>query len=452
MSLIRIRGCTILGPILSEEERAAARVLRERAIRTQYELRQGFQSQHSSSSSGRGAVKPHDTTVRHASTSTSTSCHEDDSTASTTTTTTTAATTSTDPTAMTSLIEMDRALLLSSSPDIATDIILGRRHPSSILPRPATTSPTHAPRPDPQDPQEPQSTSVSLSFPSASDGAEGMEELLDGSEEGAGSLPSEVESSDSHVDETPRGVGRAGQQGQRGYRGGVFEAPQRDSGRSSSHSDYLDDYLEQLTRRCSTGLLGLEASTAARTSVRLLQLQNAKEKIEAVGGAPGGGQQGSPLTRPGVWEARILLPLPAPGDPADLPPAPPLAPPCSPFLPRHPHPSSFSSHQEYLDSYLGHLTDDAWLQFPSRLSSRRLIYLSSSDYFASVRKSSSSPSSSSASCPSTSHNGTGSGQEGAQSTDAPSRTPVSPRDPQTDLQSAPVTPPDKAKVSSDEGH
>ncbi|XP_045107459.1 zinc finger CCCH domain-containing protein 18-like isoform X2 [Portunus trituberculatus] len=336
---------------------------------------------------------------------------------------------------MSSLIEIDQALLLSSSPDIATDIILGKRDPASVLPRPVTASPAPAPPSDPQDPQEPQSTSVSLSFPSVSDGAE---ELLE-SEEGAGSLPSEVESSD-NVDDTPRSKGRTGA-GQRGYRGGVFEAPQRDSGRSSSHSDYLDDYLEQLTRRCSSGLLGLEATAALRPAPPQQMHSSLPNPVPAPLPAPSAppeprhGQEEHRSAsvaserrekRGGTGRARRW----SAGQPLD---------------------PSRSVGSKYLDSYLGHLTDDAWLQFPSRLSSRRLIYLSSSDYFASVRKLSTSPSSSSASCPSTSHNGTGSGQDGAQSTDAPSHTPVLPRDAPVEPQSAPVTPSDKAKISSDEG-
>ncbi|XP_045107457.1 polycystic kidney disease protein 1-like 3 isoform X1 [Portunus trituberculatus] len=380
---------------------------------------------------------------------------------------------------MSSLIEIDQALLLSSSPDIATDIILGKRDPASVLPRPVTASPAPAPPSDPQDPQEPQSTSVSLSFPSVSDGAE---ELLE-SEEGAGSLPSEVESSD-NVDDTPRSKGRTGA-GQRGYRGGVFEAPQRDSGRSSSHSDYLDDYLEQLTRRCSSGLLGLEATAALRPAPPQQMHSSLPNPVPAPLPAPSAppeprhGQEehrsasvaserrekrggtgrarrwsaGQPLDPSRSVGSKVPGHPAGPDDPADLTPASP-----APSTPPPPSPpssssssSSFPSHQEYLDSYLGHLTDDAWLQFPSRLSSRRLIYLSSSDYFASVRKLSTSPSSSSASCPSTSHNGTGSGQDGAQSTDAPSHTPVLPRDAPVEPQSAPVTPSDKAKISSDEG-
>lgn len=167
--------------------------------------------------------------------------------------------------------------------------------------------------------------SLSLSFASVSeeggegsgDGLEVSEEILevsedviDGSEEDrTGSLPSEVESDSHREDDNQRYITQRTLQQPRsprssivdvgkGVRDGVMREAssarvrevrdgglrekrdigmrdmreaawmsQRDSGRSSSHSDYLDDYLEQLTSRCSSGL-GLEAPVLSVTTCK----------------------------------------------------------------------------------------------------------------------------------------------------------------------------------------
>lgn len=147
----------------------------------------------------------------------------------------------------------------------------------------------------------------------SADGLEVSEEILEVSEEvseedQAGSFPSEVES-DSHrdddnlrydgqlthqpsrsstvVSDETRSAERAGIGMDRRSVGGILRETscfrtretkdvaardvawnlQRDSGRSSSHSDYLDDYLELLTSRCNSGL-GLEGNVLSVTTCK----------------------------------------------------------------------------------------------------------------------------------------------------------------------------------------
>ncbi|XP_042233387.1 serine-rich adhesin for platelets-like isoform X1 [Homarus americanus] len=394
-----------------------------------------------------------------------------------------------------SLTDVDEALLLSASPEVATNLILGRLHPSAVLHPSTKIRPSQA---DSQHTETASTTlvqgrqslerlaasenhdttttaSLSLSFASVSEeGGEGSgdglevseeilevsEEAIDGSEEDrAGSLPSEVES-DSHKEEdnhrqtslftsqrrnpktTTGDVGKSVREG--GTSTGVREVRevrdarepswmlQRDSGRSSSHSDYLDDYLELLTSRCGSGL-GLETNvlsvtmckasapvttTSTTTSSKIMSTSTSETyngSIATAVGANNGDKQkekknedveashekvvhkGKDVEKTDTHEngkrirsprelqrARDVL-----GEPRSLSAT------SERRVSRKSRARRWSSAQsldpgrsvgsKYLDSYLGNLTDDAWLQYPTQLTSRRMVFLDSDEYIHSVR-------------------------------------------------------------------
>ncbi|XP_071522512.1 uncharacterized protein [Panulirus ornatus] len=608
MSLIRIRGRTILTPILSEEERVEVRALRERAIQFQNERQELQRQQHVQcrvyhhqrenqhktwgrdrycigpgyQSSGSEKVSSGCTTDRstraspsvthnkhlegpETSSSSGPSSHgsgeptsegpEDSPSAANVSVQTesslslTASTdlrsylnTSLDNSLDTSvsasldtwqhspsLAEVDEALLLSGSPEVATNLILGRLHPSSVLKSTAKLQSSGA---DSQHTETASTTlvqgqqtverhttsecqdtatiaSLSLSFASVSeeggegsgDGLEVSEEILevsedviDGSEEDrTGSLPSEVESDSHREDDNQRYITQMALQQVRSPRtsisdvgkgvrdGGVREASsarvrevrdgglrekrdigvrdlreaswmsQRDSGRSSSHSDYLDDYLEQLTSRCGSGL-GLEApvlsvttcksavpvttstSSSRHTSSSGTETSNhgsfsshfgmnvpckQKEKeidsSEACHGKSVDKRvlsdhkeslqssrktevcQGKNLEKGSSKESNKEMRSPRElHRTRDI-----LAEPRSSSaaserrVSKRSRTRRWSSDQpldpgrsvgsKYLDSYLGNLTDDAWLQYPTQLASRRMVFLNSDEYIHSVR-------------------------------------------------------------------
>ncbi|KAK8730877.1 hypothetical protein OTU49_007673 [Cherax quadricarinatus] len=578
MSLIRIRGRTILAPILSEEERVEARALRDQAVQFQHE-RQRLQKQqaprctnchhqlnnhhntwvcdscsssrdHPSSGSEKvlSGCRTHGSTLAspsmtqsrqregppETSSSSGPSSHgsgepmsegpEDSPSAanvSVQTDSSVSLTASTDLRSYlntsldnsldtsisashdtwhqsSSLAEVDEALLLSASPEVATSLILGRLHPSAVL-HPSTTV-VRSSQADSQHTETASSTlmqvqrvsehlatsenhdttttaSLSLSFASVSeeggegsgDGLDVSEEILEVSEEAiyvseddrAGSSPREVVS-DTHKDDheghsshrrpsksckTNTDVGKtvrdAGTRettntGVKEIRDGSVRDKrdpswmlQWDSGRSSSHSDYLDDYLELLTSRCNSGL-GLESnvlsvatckgpspvttstatskvtstsgsetsnsgnfSTASGVNVAGKQKEKKCEKSE--GGHEKevcqGKEGGKTDTKEHIKEKRSPRELQrtreALAEPRSMSAA------SERRVSRRSRARRWSSAQpldpgrsvgsKYLDSYLGNLTDDAWLQYPTRLTSRHMVFLDSDDYMHSVR-------------------------------------------------------------------
>ncbi|XP_045592918.1 serine-rich adhesin for platelets isoform X2 [Procambarus clarkii] len=578
MSLIRIRGRTILAPILSEEERVEARALRDQAVQSQHERQRfqcqqqpqfricphqheshrhtwgcetcsdsrnvlggseksssGFQTrsstlaspsmtqgrqregQENSSSSGPSShgsggepmsEGPEDSpSAAHVSVQTESSVSLTASTdlrsylnTSLDNSLDTSISASHDTWHQSSLLaEVDEALLMSASPEVATNLILGRLHPSAVL-HPSTTK-VRSSQADSQHTETASSTlvqgqqilehhmpsenhdttttaSLSLSFASASEeGGEGsgdgldvseeileVSEAIDGSEEDqAGSLPSEVES-DSHkednrgynirkrhvrspkasigdVGKIPRDVGmREGTStGTREIRDGILRDVrdpswmlQWDSGRSSSHSDYLDDYLELLTSKCNSGL-GLEAnvlsvttckgplpvtstttatsrvistsgsetssggnfSTSVAANTNGKQKDNKSENLEASHKKTAGQEKDSEKqeTKEGTKEKRSPRELQRTRDMLAEPRS--LSAASERRASKKSRARRWSSAQpldpgrsvgsKYLDSYLGNLTDDAWLQYPTHLTSRRMVFLSSDEYILSVR-------------------------------------------------------------------
>ncbi|XP_042879753.1 uncharacterized protein LOC122258099 isoform X2 [Penaeus japonicus] len=537
MSLIRIRGRTILSPILSESERLEARALREQAIHSQQQRRKEYSRQSShldshitererasnegrTSSSTRRSVlstpKSQRTNGETSSSSAPSSGGEaltgpEDSpsaanvsvqtessmslTASTdlrsylNTSLDTSLDTSTSASFNTrqqssSMAQVDEALLLSVSPEVATDLILGRVHPSTVLhqsnndmrnmqPDSQRTDTASATLTQEQQSAEKQNVpeghdtttaSVSLSLASFSEeGGDGSEEgleaseeilevseVMDGSEEDRDlSLPSEAES-DWHRDETDDSHTQSSQTtSQKSGSGSSFDMPrdlrvsalregresswsmQRDSGRSSSHSDYLDDYLELLTSRSSSSL-GLQStgvsvapskmvapvttSSATRGVITTSSTEhsdqkkssvcrdnnNMKEKTGSTDSSESFGnkeENESSKKKKEFLKGKLIEDLKI--DDRDKKKA----------RDRLEEPRSSSAASErktskrsrerrlsyqhgdpsrsvgskYLDSYLGNLTDDAWLQYPTSIGSRHMVFLDSDDYMQTVR-------------------------------------------------------------------
>ncbi|XP_064096788.1 uncharacterized protein LOC135208489 isoform X1 [Macrobrachium nipponense] len=393
-----------------------------------------------------------------------------------------------------SLMEVDEALLKSESTEVATNLILGRLHPSVILNSP------FKPKTSRQESQTTETTSstliqghlssgkhtisegqdtatvgsVSLSFASVSEegSEEGLEvlevseELLDISEEDKDAgFPSELESDvqrydkdDSQDNTSSRTKSTSGVDTDEGFpstkekwRENVVQ--QRDSGRGTSHSDYLDSYLDLLTSRsgsslsfhpsgtcaskCETtvptttvsavsGISGskmtdnfspkLVSSLGAAKSIVKPRLVSSEENLEKI----------CPASKQIIQKELALKKLKSPPQPVETPedkdlekeddsiteeveafdriedwpkeillkPRAASATPerkerkrsrsrrwssCQPLDPRR------SVGSKYLDSYLGKLTDDAWLQYPTQLCDRRMVYLSSDEYINAVR-------------------------------------------------------------------
>ncbi|XP_063605034.1 uncharacterized protein LOC134780316 [Penaeus indicus] len=534
MSLIRIRGRTILSPILSESERLEARALREQAIHSQQQRRKDHSRQscrldshipetervsnegRTSSSTRRSVLstpKSQRTNGETSSSSAPSSGGEvltgpEDSpsaanvsvqtessmslTASTdlrsylNTSLDTSLDTSTSASFNTrqqssSMAQVDEALLLSVSPEVATDLILGRVHPSTILhqankdlrtmqPDSQRTDTASATLTQEQQSAEKQqvpeahdttTASVSLSLASFSEeGGDGSEEgleaseeilevseVMDGSEEDRDlSLPSEAES-DWHRDETDDSHTHSSQTtSQKSGSGSSFDLPrdlrvsalregressrsmQRDSGRSSSHSDYLDDYLELLTSRSSSslGLQSAGVSVAPSKMVAPVTTSSATRGVITTSSTEHSDPRKSSVRRDNnnvretgnkeesdssknmnkeALKGKLIEDLK--NDSKDKKKA------RDKDWPRdrleEPRSSSAASDRKtskrsrerrlsyqhgdparsvgskYLDSYLGNLTDDAWLQYPTSIGSRHMVFLDSDDYMQTVR-------------------------------------------------------------------
>ncbi|XP_066973012.1 myb-like protein X isoform X1 [Macrobrachium rosenbergii] len=398
-----------------------------------------------------------------------------------------------------SLMEVDEALLQSDSTEVATNLILGRLHPSVIL------NSSFKPKTSRQESQTTETTSstliqghlssgkhtisegqdtatvgsVSLSFASVSEegSEEGLEvlevseELLDISEEDKdASFPSELESDvqrydkdDSQDNTSSRTKSTSGVDTDEGFpsakekwRENVVQ--QRDSGRGTSHSDYLDSYLDLLTSRSGSSLsfhpsgpcVSKCESTVPTTTVSAVsgisgskmtdnfspklvsslgavksavkpRLVSSEENLEKI--CPASKQI---VQKDFVQKDLAIKKLKSPAQPTETPedkdlekeddsiteeieafdriddwqkelllkPRASSATPerkerkrsrsrrwssCQPLDPRR------SVGSKYLDSYLGKLTDDAWLQYPTQLCERRMVYLSSDEYINAVR-------------------------------------------------------------------
>ncbi|XP_068235388.1 mucin-4-like isoform X2 [Palaemon carinicauda] len=394
-----------------------------------------------------------------------------------------------------SLMEVDEALLRSESTEVATSLILGRLHPSVIL------NSSFKPKASRQESQTTETTSstlvhgqlssgmhtisegqdtatvgsVSLSFASVSEegSEEGLEvlevseELLDISEEDRdASFPSELDSDAQKYDKddcqdnsSSRTKSTSGVDTDEGFPSTKEKwkdnvvSQQRDSGRGTSHSDYLDNYLDLLTNRSGSSLSfhpggscvskcestipattvsavsGISSSkvtdsftptprivsstTKAIIKPRLVCSEESLEKI-------------CPASKQIIQKDLALKKLKSTAQKTETPkeeeierdddsitdeieafdridewqkellskPRASSATPerkerrrsrsrrwssCQPLDPRR------SVGSKYLDSYLGKLTDDAWLQYPTLLSERRMVYLSSDEYINAVR-------------------------------------------------------------------
>ncbi|KAK7060097.1 hypothetical protein SK128_028148, partial [Halocaridina rubra] len=401
-----------------------------------------------------------------------------------------------------SLTEVDEALLQTDSPEVATSLILGRLHPSAVL---------NAPKPSRQESQNTETTSstliqgqqssgkqgisdgqdtstmasITLSFASVSEGSEEgaleeSEDLLDVYEEDkCTSFPSDLEADvprfergDSHKYSPKRQL----QEKAKASLKNAIEAEleeglksskencknktaglQHDSGRGTSHSDYLDNYLEILTNRSgsSHGVLPVTTSSLSSHEVTLTttftnsdeglpiqKMPNVTSPINSVKTDPSVTSAETIETSPEDTFGRTYTiskddSLPHSGQTCEqlasrnenqnkegsvevnkendstadeiedfssiendwqkellLKPRASSATPerkerkrsrprrwssCQPLDPRR------SVGSKYLDSYLGKLTDDAWLQYPTQLSDRRMIYLSSDEYINAIR-------------------------------------------------------------------
>lgn len=413
MSAIKIRGCTILPPVLDEEERHAVAILRQKAIDVQYKKQKkvppnqyqlymqnnGCHEVESPPSRSTSASLRSDITTTISSISNYGSSASNYSTSASTLT---SLSTSHSNYLSSAALVLDEALLASSSSEDATSLILGICQPSDIgidfgsNTQLATESGTliqnlmHT--------SDGMDTTASLSISLTSDISEddhttGQTLELD-SDNTAREIysPKDIKSSkvnsiqyttsqnemenfitlrrsSQHLSESTSELFSDS-----GYDADRTSAStlRRGSTHSGNRSDHLDDYLESLTIQSNGSISGRRSSQttlskeAMESFIKTTEESVDKEEVDK--------------TIEGLMEEKIVKSI-------------------EKIRPRSSSRSSHSSQSsrssdtdrsigsKYLDNYLGTLTDQAWLEYPTSHKTKKMVFLDSEEYMEKTGKS-----------------------------------------------------------------
>ncbi|CAL4093485.1 unnamed protein product [Meganyctiphanes norvegica] len=406
MSAIRIRGCTILPPLLDEEERHAAALIRQQAVEIQYKKKQKKQGNYYQSRVQNNGCHDVDSPLSR---STSASLQSD-----ITTTISSVSNFSNSASSLTTLsasqsnyfssaaLVLDEALLKSSSSEDATSLILGISQPSEIVvdfgssTQLATESGTliqnqvHT--------SDGMDTSASLSISLASDISEDDHTTAQTLELDSDNTTRDIYS----PKETNSSKGNSISQNEMEnfitlrrpsqhlsdnsmtssscdvfYDSGCdadrksVSIMHRSLGHSGSRSNLIDDYLESLTNQSSGSISGRSSSQATLSKETNESISKSKQKY-------------LDKTIVGLMEEKIEKSI-------------------EKIRPRSSSRSSHSSQSsrssrssdtdrsigsKYLDNYLGALTDQAWLAFPTSHKTKKKVFLDSEEYMEKTLKTS----------------------------------------------------------------